>query len=51
VADVLDYRIDPDSEQLFQELQSAGGDFGYDSFIVTGLPQRPSELLADCSLP
>ncbi|WP_298961223.1 LuxR family transcriptional regulator [uncultured Methylobacterium sp.] len=38
------------SEQLFQELQSAGGDFGYDSFIVTGLPQRPSELLADCSL-
>ncbi|MEH3146690.1 MAG: LuxR family transcriptional regulator [Methylobacterium frigidaeris] len=38
------------SEQLFEELRGAGSHFGYDSFIVTGLPQRHRETLSDCSL-
>ncbi|ACL56011.1 LuxR family transcriptional regulator [Methylobacterium nodulans] len=35
---------------LFSELKEAGRYFGYDSFIVTGLPHRQGENLNDCSL-
>lgn len=36
--------------EIYAELRSAGSIFGYDAFIVTGLPRNPHENLADCKL-
>lgn len=36
--------------QIYSELHRTGGVFGYEAFIITGLPRAPDENLSDCAL-